>query len=62
MCYSCTICFDCPSSSMCYLWWVNGHKSHILLLLVPEGVTDFSRQEYNTQQTVDNELTNSLTK
>lgn len=47
---------------MCYLWWVNGHKSHILLLLVAEGVTEFSRQEYNTQQTVDNELTNSLTK
>lgn len=46
-CYSCTVCFDCASSSTCYLCWVNGHKSHILLLLVPDWVTEFSRQKYN---------------
>lgn len=44
--YLCSVCFDCASSCICYLWWVNGHRTHILLVLVPDWVTVFFRQEY----------------
>lgn len=35
--------------------YMNGHRSHTLLLLVPDWVTVFFRQEYKKLQTVDNE-------